>query len=192
MSCSPLFRVCVVCTGNICRSPMGEVVLRAMVEDQGLGHVVTVDSAGLSDWHVGDGADPRTLTALGNAGYDGSAHLAREFDLAWFAERDLVLAADVGHQRALRGLARDAGGPQRPGQIRLLREFDADAAARGDVELDDPYYGGARDFRRCLEEVEASCRGLVAHLLDGACRTASQPARQPARRPGEAAGTQSR
>ena len=54
------YRVCVVCSGNICRSPMGEIVLRHKLEEAGLGDRVVVDSAGTGDWHVGDGADPRT------------------------------------------------------------------------------------------------------------------------------------
>ena len=156
------FHVTVVCTGNICRSPMGEVVLRALLAAADLTDAVVVDSAGTGDWHVGDGADRRTVTALRGGGYDGSAHRARQFSAAWFAERDLVLAADRGHLRALRRLA-----PNQPdaAKVRLLREFDADAVAAGTLEVDDPYFGGAADFERCLREVEAACRGLVEHLL---------------------------
>lgn len=46
-----------VCTGNICRSPMGEVILRAMLDEAGLTHVA-VGSSGTGRWHVGEGADP--------------------------------------------------------------------------------------------------------------------------------------
>lgn len=53
------YRVCFVCTGNICRSPMAEAVFRARVEDAGLGHLVEADSAGTGGWHEGEGADPR-------------------------------------------------------------------------------------------------------------------------------------
>lgn len=158
------YRICMVCTGNICRSPMAEVVLRAMVEDAGLGDRVAVDSAGLSSWHVGDGADPRTVSALRQAGYDGTGHRARHFEPSWFAERDLVLAADRGHLRELQAMVGPVAPAGSPERLRLLREFDADADAAGRLELSDPYYGGARDFARCLREVEAACRGLVDHL----------------------------
>ena len=79
------YRVCFVCTGNICRSPMAEVVFRALVERAGLADRIEVDSAGTGDWHVGAGADDRALLALTAGGYDGAAHRARRFDPRWFA-----------------------------------------------------------------------------------------------------------
>ena len=55
MSAEPPYRICVVCSGNICRSPIGEIVLREKLRDAGLGDRVVVDSAGTGGWHVGDG-----------------------------------------------------------------------------------------------------------------------------------------
>lgn len=153
------YRVSVICSGNICRSPMAEVILRSMLQDAGLGDRVRVDSAGIGDWHVGDPADPRTLTALQHHGYDGSAHRAQQVTERWLAEHDLVLVADHGHRDALEGLARPGDA-----QVRLLREFDPEAVAAGTLETDDPYFSGADGFDRCLHEVEAACRGLVDHL----------------------------
>jgi protein-tyrosine phosphatase len=160
------FRVCMVCTGNICRSPMAEIILRRQLEQAGLsgeeaGERVVVDSVGVAGYHIGERADPRTLQALREAGYDGSAHIARKIDPAVLAERDLVLVADSGHLAAVRRLARGVAGA---GDVRLLREFDPDAAAAGTLEVDDPYYGDGAAFRRCLREVEAACAGLVQHL----------------------------
>jgi low molecular weight protein-tyrosine phosphatase len=159
-------RVCMVCTGNICRSPMAEIILRQQLERAGLtgaqvGERVVVDSVGMEGYHVGDGADPRTLRALLDAGYDGSAHIARKLEPAVLAERDLILVADSGHLAAVRRLARRVGGA---GEIHLMREFDPEAVAAGTLEVDDPYYGDAAAFRRCLREVEAACDGLVQHL----------------------------
>lgn len=172
MSTHTPYRICVVCSGNICRSPIGEVVLRAQLEEAGLGDRVIVDSAGTGGWHVGDGADRRALATLRAAGYDGSAHRAREYDVGWLAEHDLVLAADNGHLRTLKRWATAEGyavGPPEDGgdvDIRLLREFDPQAAAAGTLEVDDPYYGTQRDFERVLAEVEAAGAGLVEHLRD--------------------------
>src|ERR1700678_2426239 len=47
------YRVCLVCLGNICRSPMAETVLRAALTEAGLDGTVVVDSAGTGDWHIG-------------------------------------------------------------------------------------------------------------------------------------------
>ena len=154
---SGAYRVCVVCSGNICRSPMGEIVLRRRLQEAGLGDQVVVDSAGTGDWHVGHGADPRTVRALQAGGYDGSAHRAQQFAPAWVGDRDLVLVADSGHLREVRRLAR--GGDTT--HVRLLRSFDPAAVEAGTLDLDDPYYGEEAGFDRCLAEVEAAAPGVV-------------------------------
>ena len=66
------YRVCLVCLGNICRSPMAETVLRAELAAAGLDGAVVVDSAGTGDWHVGDAMDPGARAALASRGFDGS------------------------------------------------------------------------------------------------------------------------
>ena len=152
----PTYRICFVCTGNICRSPIAETVMRHFVDHAGLSHQVEVDSAGTGAWHVGDAADRRAVAVLSGGGYDGSAHRARTFERAWFADRDLVVALDRGHLRELLALAPSAA---RRDAVRLLRDFDAAAPAGADVA--DPYYGEPDDFREVLEQVERACRGLL-------------------------------
>ncbi|MET7291781.1 low molecular weight protein-tyrosine-phosphatase [Streptomyces griseoloalbus] len=154
------YRVCFVCTGNICRSPMAESVFRARVAKAGLDGLVEVDSAGTGGWHEGEGADPRTVTVLRENGYDAD-HTARQFDPSWFARLDLVIALDSGHLRALRRLApteRDAD------KVRLLRSYDP--AADDDLDVPDPYYGGADGFDECLEMVEAASTGLLVAVRE--------------------------
>ncbi|MEX0169103.1 low molecular weight protein-tyrosine-phosphatase [Streptomyces sp. LMG1-1-1.1] len=150
------YRVCFVCTGNICRSPMAEHVFRRHVEEAGLGGTVVVDSAGTGGWHEGDGADPRTVTVLEENGYT-SAHTARRFRASWFSALDLVIALDEGHLRELRSLART---PEEAARIRLLRSYDP--AAGDGIDVPDPYYGGREGFEECLEMVEAASEGLLA------------------------------
>jgi protein-tyrosine phosphatase len=152
------FRVCFVCSGNICRSPMAESVFRARVEEAGLGALVTVDSAGTGGWHEGDGADHRTITVLTTAGYEED-HTARQFQPGWFADSDLVIALDSGHLRALRHLAPT---PQDAAKVRLLRSYDPEAAARdSDLDVPDPYYGELDGFELCLQMCEAAADGLL-------------------------------
>jgi protein-tyrosine phosphatase len=153
------YRICFVCSGNICRSPTAELVTRRLAAAAGLGDLVEVDSAGLGDWHVGDDADPRALRALAARGYDTAGHCARQFQPADFAERDLVVALDRGHYRALRMLAPTAAEAD---AVRLLRSFDP--AAGDDLEVPDPYYGGPADFEHALDLVEAACRGLLDEI----------------------------
>ncbi|EHN78739.1 low molecular weight protein-tyrosine-phosphatase [Streptomyces coelicoflavus] len=155
------YRVCFVCTGNICRSPMAEAVFHARVADAGLDDLVEADSAGTGGWHEGEGADPRTVAVLAENGY-GLDHTARQFQQSWFSRLDLVVALDAGHLRALRRLApteRDAA------KVRLLRSYDP-AADGGDLDVPDPYYGGPDGFGECLEMVEAASTGLLAAVRE--------------------------
>jgi protein-tyrosine phosphatase len=171
----PPYRIVFVCSGNICRSPMAEVIMRAKLAEAGLAEQVQVDSAGTGGWHVGQGADRRTLVALSGHGYDGRRHRAREFDREWYAERDLVIAADRGHERELRSWAPD---DEARAKVRLLRSFDPAAVAAGTLEVDDPWYGDAADFERCLVEVERACAGLVDWLGQSLATRTGAPASQ--------------
>ncbi|MFF5447447.1 low molecular weight protein-tyrosine-phosphatase [Streptomyces sp. NPDC012888] len=151
-----MYRVCFVCTGNICRSPMAESVFRARISEAGLDGLVAVDSAGTGGWHEGDGADPRTLAVLDANGYEHD-HRARRFLPSWFARLDLVVALDAEHLRDLRRLA---PGPGDAAKVRLLRSYDP-AATAGDTDVPDPYYGGREGFEECLELIEAATTGLL-------------------------------
>ncbi|MEU0217118.1 low molecular weight protein-tyrosine-phosphatase [Streptomyces sp. NPDC006265] len=155
------YRVCFVCTGNICRSPMAEIVFRARVAEAGLDELVEVDSAGTGGWHEGDGADPRTVAVLEDNGYVGD-HTARQFRSSWFSRLDLVIALDSGHLGALRRLAPAEEDAEK---VRLLRSYDP-AAGDDDLDVPDPYYGGLDGFEECLEMVEAASTGLLAAVRE--------------------------
>ncbi|MFD3805268.1 low molecular weight protein-tyrosine-phosphatase [Streptomyces sp. NPDC058611] len=155
-----MYRVCFVCTGNICRSPMAESVFRARVAEAGLDGLVEVDSAGTGGWHEGDGADPRTVSVLETAGY-AHDHRARQFRSSWFARLDLVIALDSGHLRDLRALAPT---PEDAAKVRLLRSYDPAAGAESDVP--DPYYGSLDGFEECLNLLEAASPGLLAAVRE--------------------------
>ncbi|WFB08431.1 low molecular weight phosphotyrosine protein phosphatase [Streptomyces sp. LX-29] len=151
----PSFRVCFVCTGNICRSPIAEAVFRARVEEAGLGDLVTVDSAGTGGWHEGDGADRRALAVLTENDYELD-HTAREFQPDWFDELDLVIALDGEHLSTLRDLAPT---PEDAAKVRLLRSYDP--SEPDDLDVPDPYYGSMDHFHECLEMVESASEGLL-------------------------------
>ncbi|MBZ8178456.1 protein tyrosine phosphatase [Corynebacterium sp. 3HC-13] len=142
----------VVCTGNICRSPMGEVIIRHFIEDAGLSKAATVTSCGLGGWHVGDSADERALRELSLHGYDGSQHRASQFG-QFDADADLLIAMDTGHVSRLIA----SGVPE--SKIRLLRSFDPDSPEQSSVE--DPYYGGAEGFSITRQQIEAAVPGIL-------------------------------
>ena len=169
------YRVCLVCLGNICRSPMAEVVLRAQLTAAGLADRITVDSAGTGGWHVGDPMDSSARAALARRGYDGEEHRARQFAAAWLPGRDLVLAMDTSNLKTLgslfggpgvvplsRGRALSTARTDPPDSYRL-RLFGNVAELRG-ADVPDPYGGSAAEFDRVLTMLETATPALVDRL----------------------------
>jgi low molecular weight protein-tyrosine phosphatase len=150
------YRICCVCLGNICRSPMAEVVLREQLRAAGLGDRVVVDSAGTGDWHIGDRMHKGSRAQLARGGYDGEAHRARQFDRSWLPGRDLILAMDASNLRDLRAQAPAADADR----IRLFGEV----AGLGGRDVPDPYGGPAEEFAEVLALLEDGMRPLVAQL----------------------------
>lgn len=156
------FRIAFVCTGNICRSPMAEVVFRDYAEAAGHGDTVQVLSAGTGDWHVGERADERTLQALALRGYDGSRHRARQFDAEWFERLDLIVVADRGQERILKSWATNDADRDK---VRLLLGFDAEQSSL--IDVPDPYYSDDAEFDRVLVMIESACAALFRQLEPG-------------------------
>ncbi|TJZ72891.1 low molecular weight protein-tyrosine-phosphatase [Chitiniphilus eburneus] len=151
------FSVLFVCTGNICRSPTADGILRHMVKAAGLENCVEVDSAGTHDYHVGEAPDRRAQSHAAKRGYDLCSLRAREVVEADFARFDLVLAMDEGHLALLR---RRCPEPYRE-RVKLFLDF---ATRFHEREVPDPYYGGPQGFEHVLDLVEDGCRGLMAHI----------------------------
>jgi protein-tyrosine phosphatase len=149
---------------------MAEFVLREAFEDAGLADRVEVDSAGTSTEELGNPAHPRTVAALRRHGHRDvgwSEHRARQFTADWFDGADLVLAADHPHARRLERLARD---DEEEGRIRMLRSFDPEAVARGDLGMDDPWFGSDPEYDQTHAEIVAAVPAIVEHVrreLDG-------------------------
>lgn len=138
-------KVLCVCLGNICRSPSAEAVLRTKAPDWNL------DSAGTSDWHVGDAPYGPMRAAARARGYDLSGLRARQFRAADFDAFDLILAMDAENLMNIEALR--PSGNQTP--VQVFTDYgptDAD-------HVPDPYY--TRDFDGCLDLIEVCADGLV-------------------------------
>ncbi len=149
--------VLVVCTGNICRSPTGEAVLRYRVEKRGLADRIRVASAGTHDYHVGECPDGRSIKHARKRGYDLTALRARQVAPSDFDRHHWILAMDESNLRALEAMR-----PRRyEGHLGLLLDFVPELGVR---EVPDPYYGGRDGFDRVLDLAEAASEALVRHL----------------------------
>ena len=184
------YRVLVVCTGNICRSPMGEVVLRDRLAEHGIDDV-EVTSAGVSPEETGNPIDRRARAVLTEFGHELPAdHRAHRATADELRDADLILAMTTGHAHTLRSMLNELG--EDPGKIHLWREFDGtlevadggvfgrggalagDLAERsqsanlyrssGDFDVPDPWYGVDDDFYDTYKVVDDGAKGLVEFI----------------------------
>ena len=153
----PPFRVLMVCTGNICRSPTAHGVLEKMVADAVLAALIQVDSAGTHSYHVGEAPDRRSQQHALRRGYDLSQQRARQLMAQDFDDFDLVLVMDSSNEIAARKISTAAQ------QLRLKRLTDF-CQHFDDKEVPDPYYGGERGFEHVLDLVEDACQGLLQNI----------------------------
>jgi protein-tyrosine phosphatase len=151
-----------VCTGNICRSPMAQVIFAAALARAGLPVDVKVDSTGVSDEEWGNPIDRRAVRALIEHGYTVPQHQARQVTVADLQNRDLTIAMTYRHYQVLQRLAQSISPAP---VIMMARQFAPEhqgSAASSALDVADPWYGGQADFAVTLAELEAIAPGVVA------------------------------
>ena len=152
-----MYKVLFVCTGNICRSPTAEGVLRHRVEALGLADKIAVDSAGTHAYHVGEAPDQRSVAAARKRGILIEGLRARKIAPGDFHEFDLILALDFEHLQHLRRLEpKDA--------TALTRLFLEYAGSAREKEVPDPYYSDTQHFEYVLDLIESGVEPLVEKL----------------------------
>lgn len=148
-----------VCTGNICRSPSAEGVMRHKVKAAGLAEVIDVDSAGTLDYHMGEAPDVRAVQHARRRGYDLSPLRARRISDSDFERFDLILAMDRSHYSILERRCPD----HLQHKLHLFMSFSKD---RPEQEVPDPYYGGAEGFEHVLDLIESGCEALLGKIAE--------------------------
>ena len=153
-----MLHVLILCHGNICRSPLAEVLLEAAIAaDPELASRVSVSSAGTSDEHEGEGMHEHSAALLAQRGLR-TAHHARQLTLPQADQQDLILVADRWNLRDARGVV--ASGIRRA-EVRLIRDFDPAAAGQ---DLDDPWSHPISAYQRTAEEIETAIPGILEAL----------------------------
>lgn len=140
--------------GNICRSPTAQGVFTKLVIEEGLTHLIEIDSAGTHAYHVGEPPDRRARETAQRRGIDLSRQRARRALAEDFELFDYVLAMDQDNLRALAALCP-------PGYEERLRLFMDYAPHLESREVPDPYYGGANGFEAVFDMVDEAARGLL-------------------------------
>jgi protein-tyrosine phosphatase len=143
--------------GNICRSPTAEGVFRHMVNEAGLADLITIDSAGTHDYHVGDPPDRRSMAYAATRGVDISMQRARHVAASDFDAFDYIVAMDHENISRLKAIC-----PlEQRHKLHLFMSF-ADGCD-SDV-VPDPYYGNGEGFKRVYDYVECASKGLLDAL----------------------------
>ena len=168
------YRILMVCTGNICRSAMAEVVLREQLADAVVPESrVSVTSAGVSSEEQGNPIDARARRVLQENGYGTSAlgtsimagHQAHRVTEEELAHTDLFLAMTSSHAAALKQRLRHAGLAERENRVLMYRSFEPGTNPNNPPDAPDPWYGTMADFvdtYDVVEQVSAALTKLLA------------------------------
>ena len=151
-------KVCFVCLGNICRSPLAQGVFESLVKEEGLQNRIIISSAGVSGWHVGNPPDARMQQTARDHGIQLNSR-GRQFQSFDFKQMDLVLAMDHSNLSALKKMCPE---PELQDKLLLFRFFDPQH--NNDLEVPDPYYGGGKGFEVVYKIVERTCPKVLDHL----------------------------
>jgi protein-tyrosine phosphatase len=149
-----LRHILIVCTGNICRSPMAEGLLKSMWPSR-LNPQPVINSAGTHAFN-GLPAEPYAIHAVSEYGVDISSHRSRVIDAALIERADLILAMEQQHVDSIRNAT--GGGA---GNVGLLGDLNA---AGPHVEIPDPYGGSPDTYRECARMIKGCLERLVIHL----------------------------
>ena len=149
-----MIKILFVCHGNICRSPMGEFILKDLVKKAGLEKDFQIASAGTSTEELGNPVYPNARKKLAEHGIGCAGKIARQLTRADYDRYDLLLGMD---QANIRNMRRICGGDEK-GKIHLLLEY----AGRPGEAVEDPWY--TRNFEAAWRDIEAGCRGLLERL----------------------------
>lgn len=151
-------KILFVCIGNICRSPSAEAVFKGIVRNTGTDEKYFIDSAGISDWHVGETADKRMQKHAIKRGYSLDS-ISRQFDPETdFDSFDMIIGMDDKNTEDLKSLARNSTDL---GKIHKMTDFSIEWSYD---EIPDPYYGGYEGFELVLDLLEDSCKGLFEYI----------------------------
>jgi protein-tyrosine phosphatase len=147
-------KVLMVCLGNICRSPLAEGILKSKVDSNN----IYVTSAGTGNWHVGEQPDPRSINVARKNGLDITSQRGRHFKASDLDEFDHIFVMDNSNKENVLALATSEAQKEK---VRLIME---EIFPNENVDVPDPYYGGANGFDQVYDMLDKACESIANRL----------------------------
>ena len=144
-----MFSILIVCTGNTCRSPMAEYLLRELLKKQSAGESFTVQSAGLA-CYPGDPISENARLVLAERSIDASGHLSRPVSAQAVLSADRIYVMTEAHRQAIAEAL-----PEAADRLYVLG-------------VSDPYGMPVEAYRACAEQIEAYFVSELPQLLSAA------------------------
>ena len=142
-----------VCTGNICRSPSADAILRHLAEERNLD--LLIDSVGTHGYHVGERPDHRSMEVAASKGIEMSFLKARKLEQNDFEKFDCLVAMDNGHLSTMKNLCPS----EHDHKLHLFLDY---LEGHEGMDVPDPYYGSMRDFEEAFDLIYQGCQALLA------------------------------
>jgi protein-tyrosine phosphatase len=146
-------KILMVCLGNICRSPMAEGIMRKKANESGKKWII--DSAGTSNYHIGENPDIRATQKSAKYKVDISSLKARQFSVTDYDQFDLILAMDENNFNDIRRLARNESDK---GKVKMILNFSYPGKNK---PVPDPYYGGDAGFEEVYRLLNEACERII-------------------------------
>jgi protein-tyrosine phosphatase len=146
-------KILFVCTGNICRSPLAEGILKDKLRKKKIS--AEVDSAGMEDFHVGDPPDERAFLTAKKRGIDISGHRGRLFETDDFDYFDKIYIMDSIHYTALSRMSRNEKDLEKV-------DYTMNVIEPGkNIPVQDPWYDGMNAFEKVYKQLDQACEKIA-------------------------------